>query len=105
MGDEKPLKSAYELAMERLRKRDEETGVEEQPLNDDQKAAIAETRTFYQAKIAEQEVLHQSRLRKTMDPAERETIEAGFRRDRERLVSERDDKIERIRRGEPIRSR
>ena len=105
MGDDKPLKSAYEVAMERLRQRDVETGVEERPLNDSQKAAIAETRNYYQAKIAEQEVLHQSRLRKTMDPAERETMEAQFRHDRERFVSEREDKIERIRRGEPIGSR
>jgi hypothetical protein len=100
MGDDKRLKSAYELAMERLRQRDEQSGVEERPLNDAQKAAIAETRSYYQAKIAEQEVLHQSVMRKTIDPAERETIEAHFRRDRERLVSDRENKIERIRRGE-----
>ena len=102
MTDDKPLKSALEVAMERLRKRDEETGVEERPLSDAQKAAIAEVRNFYQAKIAEREVLHQSRLRKTTDPAERETVEAEFRYDRERFVNEREDKIERIRRGEPI---
>ena len=34
-------------------------------------------------------------------PVERETLEAEFHRDRERLVSERDAKVERIRRGEP----
>ena len=95
------MKSSYELAMERLRKRDEETGIEQLTLTDEQKAAIAEVRNFYQAKIAEQEVLHQSRLRKTLDPGERERVEAEFRRDRERAVSERDAKIEKIRRGEP----
>jgi len=99
MTDDKPLKSAYEITMERLRKHDAETGVERQPLSDEQKAAIAEVRSFHQAKIAEQEVLHQSRLRKTLDPVERETAEAEFRRDRERLVSGRDAKIEKIRRG------
>ena len=54
-----------------------------------------------EAKIAEQDILHQSQLRKTLDPVERETLEAEFHRDRERLVSERDAKIERVRRGEP----
>jgi hypothetical protein len=94
------MKSAYELAMERLRKQDEEAGVEPRSLTEAQKAAIAEVRNFYDAKMAEQDVLQQSRLRKTFDPAERETIEAQIRRDRERLASERDAKIERIRRGE-----
>ncbi len=101
MADDKPLKSAYELTMERLRKRDEDAGVEHRPLTDKQKAAITEVRTFYQAKIAGQEVLKQSQLRKTFDPAERETLEAEFRSDRERLVAERDAKIEKIRSGEP----
>jgi hypothetical protein len=99
MSNEKTLKSAFELAMERLRKRDEETGTEHRPLTDQQKAAIAEVRTFYQAKIAEQEVLQQSRLRKTLDPAEYALIEAELQRDRERLLSERDTKIEKIRSG------
>jgi hypothetical protein len=99
MADEKPLKSTYELAMERLRKRDEEAGIEQRPLTDHQKSAIAEVRNFYHAKIAEQEVLHQSRLRKTVDPAEREALDREFRHDRERLASERDAKIEKIRSG------
>ena len=42
-------KSAYELAMERLRQKDREAGVEERPLTDQQKAAIAEARQVYQA--------------------------------------------------------
>jgi len=71
MADDKGMKSAYELAMERLRKNDEEAGVERRPVTDAQKAAIAEIRNFYEAKIAEVEVLHQGRLRTTMDPAER----------------------------------
>jgi hypothetical protein len=93
-------KTAYELAMERLRKRDEEAGVEQRLPTDEQKAAIAEVRSFYAAKIAEHEVLHQSRLRKTFDPQERAALEAELRRDRERLASDRDAKIEKIRSGE-----
>jgi hypothetical protein len=38
-------------------------------------------------------------MRATADPAARETLAAEYRRDRERLVSERDNKIEKIRRG------
>src|SRR5262249_15566096 len=93
------LKSAVELAMERLRKKDEAAGIETRPLTDAQKAAIAEARNFYEAKLAEQEVLHQSKLRKLTDLPEREALEQDYRRDRERLSSERDAKIERIRKG------
>jgi hypothetical protein len=34
------------------------------------------------------------------DPAEREEVSRRFRRERERLASERDAKVEKIRRGE-----
>ena len=100
MGDDKALRSSYEIAMERFRKSDEEAGIERRPLTDAQKAAIAEIRNFYEAKVAELEVLHQGRLRTTADPAERATREEEYRRDRERLTSEREAKIERARRGE-----
>jgi hypothetical protein len=99
MADEKPLKSAYELAMERLRKSDEAAGTQSTPLTDTQRAAIGEVRNFYEAKLAEQQVLHQSRLRTTLDPAERDTLDQEYRRDRERLSSERDNKIQKIRKG------
>jgi len=98
MADDKPLKSALELAMERLKKKDAEAGIESRPLTDSQKAAIAEARNFYESKLAEAEVLHQSTLRRTADPAERETLEQEYRRNRERLTGERDAKIERVRR-------
>jgi hypothetical protein len=99
MTDDKQLNSALELAMERLAKKDADAGVESRPLTDSQKAAIAEARNFYDAKIAEQEVLHQSKMRALFDPAARDTLAEEYRRDRERLVSERDHKIEKIRRG------
>jgi hypothetical protein len=99
MSDDTGPKSAYELAMERLRKSDEASGVERRPVTEAQKAAIAEIRNFYQAKIAELEVLHQSRLRMASDPGERAAREEEYRRDRERLSSERDAKIEKARQG------
>jgi len=97
MADDKPLKSAVELALERLKQKDAESGVESRPPTDAQKAAIAEARNFYEAKLAEAEVLHQSKLKTTIDPEQREALLQDYRRDRERLTSERDRKIERIR--------
>jgi hypothetical protein len=99
MPDDTAPKSAYELAIERLKKKDQEAGIVSQPLTEAQKAAIAEIRTFYEAKLAEQQVLHHSTLRKTLDPAARDAVEADYRRERERLSSERDRKIEHVRLG------
>ncbi len=97
MGDDTGPKSAYELAMERLRKQDEEAGVERQVVTAAQKAAVAEIRNFYEAKLAELEVSHQGRLRSTFDPGQRATFEEEYRRDRERLTSERDRKVAKAR--------
>lgn len=90
-------KSAYELAMERLKKKDAESGAVERPLSDGQKAAIADARSMYQARVAERQILHRDKLMKTFDPAEREVIEEQYRRDLERFASDRDAKIRRIR--------
>jgi hypothetical protein len=97
MTDNNPPKSSYERAQERLRKRDEEAGVVLRPLTDAQKAAVAELRSFYLAKIAELELLHEGRMRSTADPAERATLEHEYRSERARLSSERDTKIEKAR--------
>jgi hypothetical protein len=99
MSDATGPKSAYELAMERLKKLDAEAGVERQPVTDAQKAAIAEIRNFYESKLAELEVLHQGRMRSSVDPAERATSEQQYRHDRERLTAEREAKIEKARRA------
>jgi len=98
MDDGSP-KSAYELAMARLRQNDADAGVEAVPLTDKQKADIAEVRNFYESKLAERDVLHQSAVRKTPDPEALKVIDEGYRHDRDRLNSERDEKIARIRRG------
>ena len=37
---DQPPKSAYELAMERLRKRDRDQGIEERPLSEEQRARL-----------------------------------------------------------------
>lgn len=99
MSDEAP-KSALEIAMERLRRKDTEDGVEIRPLTEEQRAAIADARSYYRAKVAETEVLHRSQLARTANPEERAKLEEEFRRDRVRLNDDCDSKVERIRRGE-----
>ena len=87
--------------MERLRKKDAEAGITTQPLTDEQKSAIAEVRSLYNSKIAEQEILQQAAMRQlaAADPADVEEIGRRFRRERERLASERDAKVDTIRQG------
>jgi len=97
MTDDKPLKSSLEIAMERMARKDAEAGITSTPPTDAQKAAIAETRNFYEAKLAELEVLHQSKINGTFDPAERDTLDQQYRREREHLTGERDLKIARQR--------
>src|SRR5918992_1130772 len=80
-------KTAYELAMERLRQKDREAGVEERPLTDEQKAAVAEARQVYQARLAEREILHQDALRRAQSREEVEKLESELARDRDRLAS------------------
>jgi hypothetical protein len=96
MADDGP-KSAYELAMERLRKKDAEAGVVEQPLTAEQKAAIAEARQFCDAKLAEREILHHDSLRKARSHEEVAQLNAELAQDRGRLERERDQKIADIR--------
>jgi len=97
MADDKGVKSAYELAMERFKRQDKEAGLERKPLTDQQKAAIAEIRNFYEAKLAEADLLHQDKMLTTLDPAERAARDEEYRRDRERLSTERDAKIAKAR--------
>ncbi len=84
--------------MERLRRRDAEAGIDERFVTDAEKTAIAEVRNFYEAKLAEAEVLYQSKMRASIDLEERDALGQQYRRDRERLTSERDAKIEKLRR-------
>jgi hypothetical protein len=96
MSDNAP-KSAYELAMERLRQKDKEGSVEERPLTAKQKAGIAEARQFHQAKVAEREILHQAALAAARTHEEIDKLNEELRRDRERLANDLDRKIAEIR--------
>jgi hypothetical protein len=97
MTDDTGPKTAYEVAMERLRKKDADAGLERQVVTAEQKAAIAEIRSLYEGKLAQLEVLHEGQMRSLFDPAEREAVERQYRRDRDRLNSERDAKVAKAR--------
>ncbi|HEY7140556.1 MAG TPA: hypothetical protein VIE44_10685 [Methylomirabilota bacterium] len=96
MADSGP-KSAYELAMERLRQKDKEGGVVERPLSDAQKAAIAEARRVYEAKMAEREILHRAALRQAKTAEEVQKLNEELTQDRGRFARDRDRKIAEIR--------
>src|SRR2546430_11114833 len=89
-------KSAFELAMERLRQKDKEAGTDARPLDDQHKAAIAEIRQFYKAKLAELEILHQAALRQARTPEEVEQLNEKLRRRTERLANDRERKSPQI---------
>lgn len=97
MSDEP--RSALEIVMERLRKKDAEAGIEEMTLSDEQRAAIAEARSIYEARVAERRIMHRKATDTVFDPAEREQLEQLMRRDLERFESDRDARIRRIREG------
>ena len=96
MANEGP-KSAYELAMERLRQKDKEESVEDRPLSEEQKAAIAEVRQFFTAKSAELDILHRAAIVGAKSHEEIERLNDNLRRDKERLAGDRDRKIAQIR--------
>jgi hypothetical protein len=94
-----PPKSAVEVVMERLRKKDAEAGVTEQVLTEEQRAAIAEARSVYEARVAERKIMHTSEILSTFDPAERQALDDALRRDLERFESDRESKVRKIRDG------
>lgn len=99
MSDDRPLKSAYDLAMERLRRQDRERGEDERrPLTDGQKREIEEARSQGKARLAELEIMHRKQVAETRgDPARLAELEERYLRDRERIESSIDSKVARIR--------
>ena len=87
--------------MERLRKKDAESGVEERSLSNEQREEIAEIKRLYTAKIAEAEILQKSKLMTTWEPEERAKLEQGHRRDIERFKSDQERKLASIRSRQP----
>ena len=89
MGDDAPLKSAYELAMERLRANDREEGTaEKKPLDPEQKQRIAELRATARAKLAELEILHRDQRAAARGDAEKiAQLDERYEIDRRRVES------------------
>ncbi len=100
MAEDEAPKTAYEIILDRLKRKDREAGIEEQPLDDARRARIAELRRVYEAKLAEREILHQSERRRAADLEALDRLDEEYRRDGERIAAERDRKIEAVRRGE-----
>lgn len=97
MHDDAP-KSAYEVAMARLRKKDEEAGTADVPLSEAQKAEIAEVRQVYAARRAQAEIMHNASLASAYDVDSLARLNEEFRRDTDRLQRELDEKVAAIRR-------
>lgn len=83
--------------MERLRRKDEESGERREPVTGEQKAEIAEIRNRAEARIAELKILHQSKVASVFDPDTRALADAELRRDIERIEDDRENKIARVR--------
>ena len=97
MNPDSAPKTAYELAMERLRKKDEDAGVSAQALTAAQREAIAEARRVAESKVAEAQIMHRSRALALGDPGERAAAEEALRRDIQRIREDCDRKVEKIR--------
>lgn len=89
------MKSAYELALERL----QGLGIEppKQDLDDALRQEIHELGRQAEAKLAELEILHRDALKKLADPEARARAEDDYQRERRRIESDRDRKIEKLR--------
>lgn len=90
------MKSAYELALERLEKQ----GIErprEETFGEELREKIADVRRKAEAKLAELEILHQDRLKTLYEPAKRQEEEEDYLRERRRIEDDRERKIAELR--------
>ncbi|MBI5380581.1 MAG: hypothetical protein HZA31_01650 [Opitutae bacterium] len=93
------MKSAYELAMERLNKADPAAN---KALTAEQKTRLADIDRVYKGKFAEREIFLKQRLEAALTegkPEEVEKIKTQIASERVRLEEERDAEKERVRRG------
>ncbi len=92
------MKSAYELAMERLAAADPAAG---RPLTAEKKGRLAEVDKVYKGRIAEREIFLRQRLEEAITagkPDDMEKIRVQMAGERQRLEGEREEEKERIRR-------
>jgi hypothetical protein len=91
------MKSAYELAMERLAKADPAAAA----LTPEQKARLAEIDRVYQGKLAEREIFLKQQLNAALadqNLEEAEKVRKQIASEKTRLEEEREDEKERVRR-------
>lgn len=93
------MKSAYELAMERLAKSDPDAS---KPLSAEQKGRLADLDKVYQGKIAEREIFLQQKLDAALaegNAEESEQIRQQIASEKARLEEERESEKDAVRRG------
>ena len=96
------MKSAYELAMERLAKSEPSAG----PLTAEQKAKLAEVDKVYKGKLAEREIFLKKQVSDAMAAQKFEEIEKireQMGSERIRLEEEREQEKEKLRKSFPSR--
>lgn len=100
------IKSSLQIALEKLQRLKEVSGEEEVQLSPEQKKKIAEVKDEFAAKVAEQEIMLQSEVKKLASrygyPELEERLAALKKRvadEKAALIKERDAKIGAIRRG------
>jgi hypothetical protein len=90
------MKSAYELAMERLAKSDPSSG----PLTAEQKSRLAEIDRVYKGKLAEREIFLQKQIEEALAAQKFEDVEKIKQQlgsERARLEEEKEAEKERVR--------
>jgi len=85
------MKSAYELALEKM----ESQGIDrpDENLSDEVRDEIAEIKSQAEARLAELEILHRDQAGAAGTPEQEEE----YLRERRRIESRRDEKVERLR--------
>jgi hypothetical protein len=90
------MKSAYELALERM----ESQGIErprEDSLDRETLAQMEEVRRQAKARLAELEILHRDKLSELSDPEARRQADEEYRTDRRRIEEKRERTLRRLR--------
>jgi hypothetical protein len=93
------MKSAYELAMERLQASDPDAA---KPLTPEQKATLAGIERLYQGKVAEREIFLKQQLDAMLAASkwdEAEKIKKQLASEKARLAEEKEDEKQRLRRS------
>ena len=93
------MKSAYELAMERLNASDPDAA---KPLTPEQKAKLAEIDRIFQGKIAEREIFLKQQLEAMLAASkwdEAEKIKKQLASEKARIAEEKEDEKQKLRRS------